>query len=426
MKTRRSFLNRLLRTAVSLAVLAAPMFAQGRGEPGKSIGTISVRGDLIVMTLNEGALGKENLFNLAHHTLRFTPEASGYRAETAPFHWDSDFGSEMSGSQATLKNFSFPFSAKSWNAFSVGITGSMSFGETVAGGRGGRCGRGGGAGPTGRGGGISVERFAELAQASRTLINTIPAISVFFKPRMSGTRYLKELEDRAVITWNLTEPAGGVQDMTWHPTVNRFQAVLYKDGSVEMSYDDVAAQDAIVGLYPVVSKGEEKEIGSIAGEGTPAPPHLDIKSVKLAAVDGLFLKAVIETRGPVLPENDPAISSIGYRICLNARKPSGDCTASAQAAGLPGISLPEPAFFRSSPSRATRSPSRAPCPKATSKGTRCCFGRRADGRRDWGGRKPCASAGGETLQDWQVPRCISLPSRKTTDRSPLFSKRSTT
>jgi hypothetical protein len=31
--------------------------AQGRQEPGRSIGTVSTQGDLIVLTLDEGALG---------------------------------------------------------------------------------------------------------------------------------------------------------------------------------------------------------------------------------------------------------------------------------------------------------------------------------------------------------------------------------
>jgi len=199
--------------AAGLALLSS---ADGQGrEPGKSIGSVAVRGNLIVMTLDEGVLGKESLFDLAHHTLRFTPAESQYRVENVALQWDPEFGAEMSGSQAALKSFAFPFSGKTWNSLSVGVTGSIVFGETAAG-------RGG------RGGGISVDRFAELAQAGRSLINTTPAISVFFKPRMSGTRYLKELDDRAVITWSLTEPSGGVQDMSWRPTVNRFRPCCIK------------------------------------------------------------------------------------------------------------------------------------------------------------------------------------------------------
>src|SRR2546421_1310641 len=216
-------------------------YGQGRQEPGRSIGAITTQGDLIVMTLNEGVFGRSNMFDLARRTLRFTPDGSGYRAENLALQWDSEFGKEISDPQLTLHNFSFPYSGKSWDSFSVGLTGSISFGAA-------QSTPGGG----GRGGGVSVDRFAQLQDASRTLINTVPAICVFFKPRMSGTRYVKELVDRVVITWNMTEPFGGIQDFTWTPTVNRFQTVLRKDGTIEMSFDQLAAKDAIVGLYPIV------------------------------------------------------------------------------------------------------------------------------------------------------------------------------
>ncbi len=307
--------------AAALSLLSVA-YGQRRGEPGKPIGSIAVRGNLIVITLEEGVLGTESLFNLVHYTLRFTPVESQYRVENAAWKWDPEFGAEMSGSQATVKSFAFPFSGKAWNSFSVGVTGSIAFGEPAAD----RGGRGG------RGGGISVDRFAELAQAARTLMNTTPAISVFFKPRLSGTRYLKELDDRVVITWSLTEPFGGVQDMSWRPTVNRFQAVLHKSGAIEMSYDDVAAKDAIVGIYPMVTGGIEKQIGQLPGSAVAgAAPHLSIKSVRLSSVDGLFLKAAIETAGPVLPAGDPGVSGITYRVCLNRKKPAGECTQDARA-----------------------------------------------------------------------------------------------
>ncbi len=331
-----SVVSRILKSlAVSVvaASLISAAFGQGRNEPGKTLGKVTVKDNLIVLTLDEGVLGKPNLFNLNHHTLRFTPDGSQYRAETVPFHWDGDFGPEMSGSQATLKGFSFPFSGKTFNSFSVGMTGSMTFGEPAAPGGRGRGGAGGGgragAGGGGRGGGISVDRFAELAMAGRQIINTVPAISVFFKPRLSGTRYMKELGDSAVVTWSLTEPVGGIQDMYWAPTVNRFQAVLHKDGVIELSYEDVHAEDGIVGIYPLVNSGAVKEIGSIAGTSNPAAAaNLDIKSVKLSAVDGLFLRATIETRGPV-PAEGESIAGIVYRVCFSEKKPAGDCVANA-------------------------------------------------------------------------------------------------
>lgn len=315
-----------------IGILAAVMFCSALGQAqyrvgqGHSIGAVTTQGKLIVLTLDDDVLGKANLFNLAHRTLRFTPDGSRYRVENLPLQWDSDFGSQMTGSQATLKNFSFPFSGKSWNSFSVGVTGSITFGEPAAGSE---RGMGGG---NHRSGGLSVPRFAELQQAGPALINTVPAISVFFKPRMSGVRYLKEVNDRAVITWSLTEPAGGIQDWTWTPTVNRFQAVLRKDGTIDLSYDQVAARDAIVGIYPMVTGDAEKKIAAISVKKSgQEAPYLDIKSIKLTAVNGLFLKAAIETHGALLPASDPRMAGVTYRICLGRQKPVGECTANAPA-----------------------------------------------------------------------------------------------
>jgi hypothetical protein len=290
-------------------------YSQGRQEPGRSIGTITTQGNLIVMTLNEGVFGKSNMFDLGRHTLRFTPEGSGYRAENLALQWDTKFGKEMNDPQLTLHNFSFPYSGKSWDSFSVGIAGSISFGAAPS--------SPGGAGFGGaRGGGVSIDRFAQLQEASRTLINTVPAICVFFKPRMSGKRYVKELADRVVITWSLTEPFGGIQDFTWTPTVNRFQTVLLKDGTIEMSYDQLAATDAIVGLYPMVTTGAEKTVATFSDEEEPrVAPHLDLESVRVSVIDGLFLKITFETRGPLLPEGDPGLPGVAYRVSFDGHKP---------------------------------------------------------------------------------------------------------
>jgi hypothetical protein len=309
---------------------AASAQAQFRQDPGKSIGTVTTEGDLIVLTLNEGALRAANLFDLDHRTLRFTPSPSGYRVTALPLAWDTDFGPEMTESDATLKRFAFPFSGQRWSAFSVGMTGSITF-----------AGGSGAARPVSppsagdrpnRGGGLAVDRFALLQDVGPELINTVPAISVFFKPRMYGTRYLKELADRAVITWSLTEPVGGIQDMTWTPTVNRFQAVLRKNGTIDLSYNDVHAQDAVVGIYPMVTAGKEKTLATIsAAANADLAPNLDITSVTLAAVDGLLLKATIGTRGAVPEGGDSTIVGVTYRVCLSPTKPAGECVAGTSA-----------------------------------------------------------------------------------------------
>ncbi|HWG57515.1 MAG TPA: hypothetical protein VN661_00550 [Candidatus Acidoferrales bacterium] len=342
MKPHRLFIQAVL--IICAALLPATLVhAQGRQQQGKSIGKVSVMGNLIVMDLNQGALGRQNLFDLGHRTLRFTPDGDGYRVSNLPLQWDADFGPELSGSRVAMHNFQFPFSGKTWDAFTVGVTGSIRFvsGEEPAApapGQGQGAARNGRRGPGGfQQGGVSIARFDALGEAAGNLVNTVPAICVFFKPRMSGARYAKELNDREVVTWDVTEPWGNIQDFTWKKTVNKFQLVLHKDGVIEMSYDQLAAKDAIVGVYPLLSGGAEKDVATLqAKPGSSAAPNLDIKDVKLSVVDGIFLKATFETAGPVAAEGDQAIAGVTYRVHFNASKPSLQSPSrSAAAAASP-------------------------------------------------------------------------------------------
>ena len=248
-----------------LLLMVSLSHAQHDDEPGRSIGTVSTKGDLIVVELNDGALGKADLFDLAGHTLRFTPEGSRYQVETGPLDWDSDYGPELAGAEASLQKFAFPFSGRLWKSFLVGTTGSIRFGASE---------KGIDLDPYGhRDGGIVLDRFDELAEVADKLIDKAPAICVFLKPRMFGPHHWKELSDRVVITWDLTEPFGGFLDFTWFKTINRFQAVLHRDGSLEMSYKELTAKDAIVGIYPLSS-----------GAAKPAEVHFSSLSRK----DGPF------------------------------------------------------------------------------------------------------------------------------------------
>jgi len=70
-------------------------------------------------------------------------------------------------------------------------------------------------------------------------------------------------------------------------------------------------------------------LGFIARYLAQNPEHRHLIVSRLD--DEPFLKAVIETAGPVLPEGDTALAGLSYRICLNAKKPSGDCTPDAHS-----------------------------------------------------------------------------------------------
>jgi hypothetical protein len=253
-RTKRISIQILLVPGATL-VQGTPASAQEREEQGKPIGKVSVVGNLILVELDGGAPGKENLFDLNRRTLRFTPAREGYRAVNLPLQWDAEFGPKVTEPQVPLHNFSFPFSGKIWDAFTVGLTGSIRFGEpeNVP---------GFGGGPPRDPGGVSIGRFDPLSESAGDLVNSVPAICVFFKPRMSGDRYVKDLSDRVVVTWEVTEPYGNIQDFTWTKTFNRFQAVLHKDGAIEFSYNQLAAKDAIIGVYPLISA--EKPLGALS------------------------------------------------------------------------------------------------------------------------------------------------------------------
>ena len=225
-------------------------YGQNGITPGHSIGQVSVTGDLIVIKLDSATLGQPNLFDLAGRTLRFSRVGSSFRATNETLRWDTSYGVELTGAEVRLQQFTFPFSGQQWSSFSVGTAGSIRFGpppgvaDVDAYGR-----------PDG-GIASAIGRFDRLADVGPRLGERAPAICVFLKPRMSGPRYVRELADRVVITWDLTEPFGGFLDFSWFPTTNLFQAVLHRDGEIEMSYKTMAAKDGIVGIYPILSAVE--------------------------------------------------------------------------------------------------------------------------------------------------------------------------
>jgi len=302
--------------AVWLLILSCRALGQddeGTTEPGHPIGKVSTRGNLIVLEMNDGALGKTNLFDLTGRTLRFTPEGSRYRVKASSLQWEADFGAELAGSELTLHQFAFPFSGQRWKSLHVGKTGSIRFGAQEA--------NDSPFAGTRSDGGVTIGRFDQLAEAAARIIDSAPAICVFLKPRMSGPHFAKEMADRVVLTWDLTEPFGNIQDFTWFKTTNRFQAVLYRDGTIAMSYKELAAKDGIVGVYPSPSESEDR-LAMFSVEPHPSvPAYLDLQNVGVSVADSALLKFTLETRGPLIAEGDSSLSGIEYRILFYPREP---------------------------------------------------------------------------------------------------------
>ncbi|MEX2283473.1 MAG: hypothetical protein WEE89_13400 [Gemmatimonadota bacterium] len=216
--------------------------------PGRDIGTITTRGDLILLELDSGVIADHNLFDLDQRTIRFTPSGSGFRAQNLPLQWDTARGSAMQGNAVRLSRFSFPFSGRNWEEMQVLGTGLITFGGGYN--------------------DIGFDRFVHMQTAGPGMVNKIPVIAAFFKLRMNGARYLNELPDRLVVTWDVSEPTGGQQDVTFTRTPHHYQAVLHRDGRIDLSYREMTARDGVVGVYAVPTGG-----------ATPAKP-VDLSAVK--------------------------------------------------------------------------------------------------------------------------------------------------
>ncbi|HEX6964150.1 MAG TPA: hypothetical protein VF166_00035 [Gemmatimonadaceae bacterium] len=333
---------RYISALLALAAFAAlPAELAAQRQPGHPIGKVTVIGNLIHLELDSGAVAPARLFDLDHRTLRFTPDGAGYRIETTALQWDPDFGPALTRDTVALQHVTFPFSGKQWDTLNV-ATGAITFGTVQTGGTRGivggpPVGNHTGAGLSGRAG-FLMERYPSLQTVGRTFINMIPGIAAFVKPNLRGERYLKELADRVVVTWTLTEPYGTIQSFTWTPTVNRIQAVLHTNGVIELSYNDVSARDAVVGIFPLVTGNTTKTLATISdAEYAAAAPNVDVTRVKLSAIDGLFLQATIQTRGAVLPEGDSSIDGVTYRIAFDTKKPSSDLDKSAVVWTVRGV-----------------------------------------------------------------------------------------
>jgi hypothetical protein len=218
-----------------------------RQVSGRKIGNITTRGNIIQLELDAGVI-TDHLFDLDKRTIRFTPATAGFRAENLPLQWDAATGSAMQSNEVRLTKFSFPFSGKTWDSMQVLTTGLITFG--------------GGYNDLGLG------RFVHLQQVGPDIVNKIPLIAAFLKQRMNGARYVNELDDRVVITWDTSEPVAGQQDVTFTRTPHHFQAVLHRDGRIDLSYQEMTARDGLVGVY------------TVPAGGAPATTSTDLSSVK--------------------------------------------------------------------------------------------------------------------------------------------------
>ena len=92
---------------------------------------------------------------------------------------------------------------------------------------------------------------------------------------MRGERYVHATNDRVVVTWDQSEPTGGQQDFTFEPTPHLYQAVLHAGGQIDLSYREMTARDALVGVYAVPASGapatQPIDFSALDPSAAPAP-----------------------------------------------------------------------------------------------------------------------------------------------------------
>jgi hypothetical protein len=221
---------------------------------GRPSGTVTTHGEVAVLELDPGVVSEPNLFDLDGRTLRFTPAGEGFRVENLPLDWVDETAAPLERDQLALP-FPFPFSDTTWTTAVVDDMGLITFGGDYD--------------------DFGLGRFVHYELIGPALANAVPAIVPFLKHRMSGDRYVSGTSDRMVITWDQTEPTGGQQDFTFEPTPHHYQAVLYADGRIDLSYREMTARDAIVGVYALPRGGapevEAVDLSEMDGSAAAAP-----------------------------------------------------------------------------------------------------------------------------------------------------------
>ena len=159
---------------------------------------------------------------------------------------------------------------------------------------------------------------------SAAWLATTPTISALYKPAFGGlygrdplaSQFVARFPDRVVVTWFASEYDAVRLDVPDH--AERFQTVLYADGTIQFNYGRVTVRDGVVGLFSdVVDKGDL--IASVADATDPdLPGHLDLLEVALYETGADTVILEFTTREPV-PE--PTTGFYNYRLFFDTDRP---------------------------------------------------------------------------------------------------------
>ena len=193
----------------------------------------------ILVELEPGDLVPANPFDLAGHTLVFTPDGrGGYSREVGALDWDPEDRGEppVRPVKIELKHFHFDFSCRKWPSFFLSKAGLITFGKEF---------------PWEH----TPARFGTMRMIADAMV-VAPTISALYKPYLGGNIYVSDLSDRVVITFYAWDYELAEYGQRPKETFD-YQIVLHSDGRVAFNYGpdpsdpDEAFRDGIVGLFQV-------------------------------------------------------------------------------------------------------------------------------------------------------------------------------
>lgn len=261
-----------------LGLTVLPSFA---AEPAPVAQGARPEGAVSVMAADGLILEPANYFDLQGKTLRFTPtKTGGYTLKVLPLAAVAPTGTKLEPARSVAPwpilgwsvdlPFRFPFGGANWDKVYVNYLGNLSFGAPENASWPARN-----AWPDGTIRSIAANMDARSAAG---LEHVIAVLWNYYDEDDHGTIHVQTEAQSVTITWQVRR-MGGRTGLAERPELNQFQARLYPDGSIDLSYPSVKDRDGVVGLFP----GQMGATGQVLDHADDpldaSDPSVEIRSV---------------------------------------------------------------------------------------------------------------------------------------------------
>ena len=284
----------------------------------RSSGISTTPDNQILLELKPEDTVPPNLFDLDGRTLIFRPDGrGGYSRDVRSLEWEDTLGTDVTlewerhrdGVEVEFGDFEFDYAGRRWNSVFMSKHGLLTFGAPIEYSK------------------HFAAWFSPMSESAARLATT-PTISALYKPAFGGlygrdplaAQFVARFPDRVVVTWFASEYDAYRLEVP--DDAERFQAVLYADGAIQLNYGHITVRDGVVGLFSdVVEKGNS--IASIADPtDSELPGHLDLLDVAIyeSNTDSLIVEWTMRDGVPAPPSG----TTYSYRLYFDTDQPYFD------------------------------------------------------------------------------------------------------